>query len=255
MRTVTGLSSTWEGYCGDQGTTAPATQHQHFPSEDDVSLSQLTTTATRAASGAVRLGAGVAARAFGLAKGAAEVGVAVARDAAAARSDAPTPAPTSAPAQRTTSPAAEPVRPTQPHHDDRRDDPRDHIPGPDVVAPDLPRAEDLPEPVVIVADDEPGEAVQHEPKAAGRASEHEGRPGDREEAEGYLEEVVDPDAPEVDVETPVGTTGADVATNPDTAESDLQQPGTPPLADPSTIAAVVSESETLRRAAQRDPED
>lgn len=211
-----------------------------------MSLSQLTTTATRAASGAVRLGASVAGRALGLAKGVAEVGVAVARDAAASRSDAPSPAPT----QRTTSPEPEPVRPTEPE----RDDPRDHIPGPDVVAPDLPRAEDLPEPVVIEAtDDEPGEAFQHEPKAAGRDSEHEGRPGDREEAAGYLDEVVDPDAPEVDVETPVGTTGADVATNPDTAESDLQQPGTPPLADPSTIAAVVSESETLRRAAERDP--
>ncbi|GAB3992052.1 hypothetical protein [Nocardioides marmoraquaticus] len=211
-----------------------------------MSLTKLTRTATRTATGAVRLGAGVAARAFGLAKGAAEVGVAVARD-AASRGDAPVPAPT----QRSQEPAAtpEPVRPTEP----ARDDPRDHIPGPDVVAPDLPRAEDLPEPVVIEAVDEPGEAFHHEPKAAGRDSEHEGRPGDREEAEGYLEEVVDPDAPEVDVETPVGTTGADVATNPDTAESDLQQPGTPPLADPSTIAAVVSESETLRRAGERDP--
>jgi DNA-binding protein HU-beta len=50
------------------------------------------------------------------------------------------------------------------------------------------------------------------------------------------------------VETPVGTTGADPATNPDTTESDLQQPGTAPLMDPSLTSQVKSEAETAARA-------
>ncbi len=57
---------------------------------------------------------------------------------------------------------------------------------------------------------------------------------------------------DLDLETPVGTTGADVGHNPDTAEADLQQPGTPPLVDDATANAVASESETLGRAADPD---
>lgn len=52
------------------------------------------------------------------------------------------------------------------------------------------------------------------------------------------------------VTTPVGTTGADVAHNPDTAETDLQQPGTEPLMDPATTKAVASEAQTLAAAAE-----
>lgn len=55
-----------------------------------------------------------------------------------------------------------------------------------------------------------------------------------------------------EVTTPVGTTGADVATNPDTTETDLQQPGTEPLMDPSTTKAVASEMKTMRKAADPD---
>ena len=55
-----------------------------------------------------------------------------------------------------------------------------------------------------------------------------------------------------EVTTPVGTTGADVATNPDTTETDLQQPGTEPLMDPSTVKAVASETETLTKGADTD---
>jgi hypothetical protein len=55
-----------------------------------------------------------------------------------------------------------------------------------------------------------------------------------------------------EVTTPVGTTGADVATNPDTTESDLQQPGTEPLMDPGTVKAVASEAETLQKGADTD---
>jgi hypothetical protein len=112
------------------------------------------------------------------------------------------------------------------------------IPGPDIVLKPVPTADELPEPIVIYADDEPapgtGESFQTEPKAGSRISEHEGRPGDREEVDGYVEEVVLPDDPDIDIETPVGTTGADVGFNPSTAESELHQPGTTPL--PSTDA-------------------
>jgi ParB-like chromosome segregation protein Spo0J len=55
-----------------------------------------------------------------------------------------------------------------------------------------------------------------------------------------------------EVTTPVGTTGADVATNPDTTETDLQEPGTEPLMDPGTVKAVASEAETLQKGADTD---
>jgi hypothetical protein len=55
-----------------------------------------------------------------------------------------------------------------------------------------------------------------------------------------------------EVTTPVGTTGADVGTNPDTTETDLQQPGTEPLMDPGTVKAVASEAETLQKGADTD---
>lgn len=120
---------------------------------------------------------------------------------------------------------------------------------PQVVPKPVPTIDELPEPIVIEADDTPGEAFHTEPKAASREAAHGGAPGDREEIEGYAEEILDPD---FDIETPVGTTGAEVGHNPDTAESDLQQPQTPPLLDEGTISAVVSESEQLRRAADTD---
>jgi len=60
---------------------------------------------------------------------------------------------------------------------------------PQVVPKPVPAIDELPEPVVIEADDTPGEAFHTEPKAASRDSEHGGRPGDREEAEGYVEEI------------------------------------------------------------------
>lgn len=55
-----------------------------------------------------------------------------------------------------------------------------------------------------------------------------------------------------EVTTPVGTAGADVGFNPDTAETDLQQPGTEPLLDSSTTKRIAKEAETLAKAA--DPE-
>ena len=53
---------------------------------------------------------------------------------------------------------------------------------------------------MIEADDTPGEAFHPEPKAASRDSAHGGSPGDREEAEGYVEEI--PDEIAGDRETP-----------------------------------------------------
>ena len=58
-----------------------------------------------------------------------------------------------------------------------------------MVPKPVPAIDELPEPVVIEADDAPGEAFHTEPKAASRDSEHGGLPGDREEAEGYVEEI------------------------------------------------------------------
>ena len=60
------------------------------------------------------------------------------------------------------------------------------------------------------------------------------------------------DSDDVDVTTPVGTSAAGEATNPDTDEHDLQQPGTPPLMDPGTVHAVQSEAATMQKAADVD---
>jgi hypothetical protein len=58
-----------------------------------------------------------------------------------------------------------------------------------VVPKPVPDIDELPEPIVVEADDTPGEAFHTEPKAASRDSEHGGSPGDREEATGYVEEI------------------------------------------------------------------
>lgn len=92
----------------------------------------------------------------------------------------------------------------------------------------------------------PRESFATEPKATSRDSEH-GRVGSDAEIDEWGAEADD-----VDIETPVGTTGADVGHNPDTAEADLQQPGTEPLLDPSTAKSIRSEAEMMQKAA--DPE-
>ena len=61
-------------------------------------------------------------------------------------------------------------------------------PEPQVVPKPVPEIDELPEPDVIWADDDLGEPVHTEPKAASRDSEHGGPAGDREEADGYAEE-------------------------------------------------------------------
>jgi hypothetical protein len=96
-----------------------------------------------------------------------------------------------------------------------------------------------------------GEAFEHEPHAEARDVAHGEAADDPREVDFWAEEA----APsEIDIETPVGTTGADVGSNPDTTEADLQQPGTEPLLDPATAKAVRSEAETLRKAADLEKE-
>ncbi len=57
---------------------------------------------------------------------------------------------------------------------------------------------------------------------------------------------------EDELRTPSGIPAAGEGINPDTTETDLHQPGTEPLVDPATVKAVASESEVLRRGADRD---
>lgn len=73
----------------------------------------------------------------------------------------------------------------------------------------------------------------------------------RNDADEIPSPAVQPDEEDVEVTTPVGTTGAGPGVNPDTTESDLQQPGTEPLMDPATTKRVKREAEMLRRASER----
>jgi hypothetical protein len=92
-----------------------------------------------------------------------------------------------------------------------------------------------------------------EPRGASRDEEHGDAALQRAEAAEIMEEIAEAsNLGNIDIETPVGTTGADVGNNPDTAEADLQQPGTEPLLDPSLTKAIKSEQETLRHAADTD---
>jgi len=119
--------------------------------------------------------------------------------------------------------------------------PRTHL----GVAPDAPHAAAAPQ----REPSPPGESFATEPKATSRTSEHGGR-GDDAEIDQWAAESAD--APDIDIETPVGTTGADVGHNPDTAEADLQQPGTEPLLDPATAKAIRSEADMMQKAADPD---
>jgi hypothetical protein len=124
----------------------------------------------------------------------------------------------------------------------------------------VPEPERVPKPVpppraardqVVIEPEPPEESFMTEPKAASRQSEH-GGPARDAEIDAWLEEASARD--DVDVETPVGTTGAGAGHNPDTAEADLQQPGTEPLLDPGTAKAIRNESTMMRKDAERDPE-
>jgi hypothetical protein len=123
---------------------------------------------------------------------------------------------------------------------------------PQRVMKPVPRPEDLEEPIVIEpGDEEPGESFATEPKAVTRESAHGAGPATDAEIDAWIDEAM-ARGDDADIETPVGTTGAGVGHNPDTAEADLQQPLTQPLLDPGVAKAIRSESEILRKDA--DPE-
>ncbi len=156
-----------------------------------MSLRKTVGTVGTLAQGAVSTGISVvkhpissASLAVGLAKGVAEAGIDLVRGGAPEASPAATTAPETAEKTSTDESAFEtPEAPESPT------DPRDDLPGPDLAQFDPPRPDDLPEPVVIEAEPVLDEAFHTEPKAASRDSAHGGSAGDREEAEGYVEEI------------------------------------------------------------------
>lgn len=100
-----------------------------------------------------------------------------------------------------------------------------------------------------------GENFANNPSAETRDIAHGERPADPHEVDSWTEDLdVGLGAPTLDIETPVGTTAADIAHNPDTDDVSLQQPDTEPLLDSSLTKSVKSESETLSRAADVDKE-
>ncbi|MGH3411829.1 MAG: hypothetical protein ACRDPH_01970 [Marmoricola sp.] len=176
--------------------------------------------------------------AFGFAKGLTEAVV------AGARTGRPgTPPEGSAPPVEPHPTPAPPPNPT----------PGPPTPGPPTPGPPTPEPtpEPMPDPVNPPppqgAPGVPGEPMVTEPHATSRSSAHAGGSAEAE-IDDWEEEA---HAPDVEVETPVGTTGAGLATNPDTANHDLQQPGTEPLMDPATTKQVRSETDTLSRGADR----
>jgi hypothetical protein len=64
--------------------------------------------------------------------------------------------------------------------------------------------------------------------------------------------VTEEEVTEGELRTPSGIPAADEGHNPDTAETDLYQPGTEPLMDPATVKSAKSEAETMQRAADPD---
>lgn len=159
----------------------------------------------------------------------------------------PAPAPAPTPQPGPAEPGPEPPTPVPPPEPQ---------PGPEPVGPGaVDDRVDEGERVVDAGEDVTGaEAAEEslatmetEPQAASRQGAH-GGPDPEERLAHWGDELTD----DVEVETPVGTTGAGPGYNPDTGETDLQQPGTEPLMDPSLTKAVRSEAEIARKGAARD---
>ncbi len=93
-----------------------------------------------------------------------------------------------------------------------------------------------------------------EPRGASRDEEHGEAALQRAEVDEIAEETAEGlPGGDVDVTTPVGTTGAGVGSNPDTAEADLQQPQTQPLVNPALTKTVKSTQRTGKRASTKTP--
>jgi hypothetical protein len=118
---------------------------------------------------------------------------------------------------------------------------RDHpFAGDEVVRSSSPVAEPAPA--------DPGETLKRQgDKLAERRTSD---PDVESDVESVVESVVEDDGDEL--RTPAGTAAAGAGYNPDTTESGLDQPGTEPLMDPSTTKRIKSETDTLRKAADRD---
>jgi hypothetical protein len=94
-----------------------------------------------------------------------------------------------------------------------------------------------------------------EPHASTRDEAHGDAQLQRAEQEEIAEEVAEAmPGGDLDLETPVGTTGADVGYNPDTAEADLQQPGTAPGVEPG-LASSIRKDEVRGLAAAGGPDE
>lgn len=182
---------------------------------------------------AARLPLSTASMAAGLVKGTAESGLGLVRDVVGAGASAvPTQRQDSQQREETSRAGAASTEVTQ-------DGPAE----PQVVPKPVPDFDDLPEPIVIQGEGEPGEAFHTEPKAASRDSEHGGPAGDREEVEGYVEEIPEDLAPTTTEESPVWTSES----------SDPVLSEEAGLDDP-IAKAVLSEAEILRKAAETHKE-
>lgn len=182
---------------------------------------------------------GSAAMAAGLVKGATEAGIGLVRNTITGSS--PAAGSVSAEPETPQAPDLKIAKPAEQQAPEEQA-PASDLPGPDVVAPEVPDFDDLPEPIVIEA--EPvtetaagtGEAFHTEPKAASRDSDHGGPPGDREEAEGYVEEIPPADDELVWSSETLGD---------DESES---------VFDEEAAKAVLSEAEILQKAAEQHKE-
>jgi hypothetical protein len=131
--------------------------------------------------------------------------------------------------------------------------------GPQIVMrepapPELPPIDVVGQALAAEAEEQPHAGRAGEPRAASRDEEHGEVALQRAEADEIALETEEAlPGGDVDVTTPVGTTGAGAGFNPDTAEADLQQPQTPPVVDPSLTKAVKSAQRTGKKASTKNP--
>jgi ribonuclease E len=131
--------------------------------------------------------------------------------------------------------------------------------GPQIVLrepapPELPPIDVVGQALAAEAAEEPHAGRAGEPRGASRDEEHGEAALQRAEADEIAEETAEAlPGGDVDVTTPVGTTGAGAGFNPDTAEADLQQPQTPPVVDPALTKTVKSAQRTGKKASTKNP--
>jgi hypothetical protein len=131
--------------------------------------------------------------------------------------------------------------------------------GPQIVLrepapPEEPPVDVVGEALAAEAQEEPHAGRAGEPRAASRDEEHGEAALQRAEADEIALETEEAlPGGDVDVTTPVGTTGAGAGFNPDTAEADLQQPQTEPLVDPALTKTVKSTQRTAKKASTKNP--